>query len=104
MALDRTQKGSLNMCHSHRIQTIGWLGVLLALGACGAQARSTQAPDTEVSVVTEKLSSDGLVQSAIQRVDLAQLLADYPADVAAQVDVASMRADAIVGWYGKGNN
>jgi hypothetical protein len=57
----------------------------------------------------DKLKLVERTQLAVQKsdtvavVDKSRLLANPPAAMAQRVDPAKMRADAIVGWYDKGN-
>lgn len=80
--------------------TLGSACLLMLGAACAAQLPAeSDDPSDQVALVSQALSA-----SATKVVSFRQLTADFPAEVAAQVDVAGLRAADVVGWYDKGHN
>ena len=74
-------------------------------------AAQTAAPAAQAKTAAAdqaKPAADGIVgvyiESVSRQVRLSDLQKNYPGTSAARVDPAALRADAIVGWYDKGNN
>lgn len=82
-----------------------WLVFLVGSGAACFAACAADVPSgageggDPVGIVRQ-----GLTVSVARTVDFGELQANYPAEVEAKVDPASLAADAIVGWYDKGHN
>ena len=92
-----------------------FVALSLALG-CGialtgilgtAQTAITPAATAQQKAATVA-KSDGIVgvyiESVARQITIADLQRKYPGTTAARVDLASMKADTIVGWYDKGHN
>jgi len=73
-------------------------------------AAQAAAPAAQAKVAPEpaKPAADGIVgvyiESVARQISMSDLQKKYPGTAAARVDPAALRADAIVGWYDKGNN
>jgi len=85
-------------------------GALLACAVDDPDPTSSESTDSDqVLIVRENTSSSasekGLAQSFIaQTASYRELVSYYPAEVAARIDPALLKADVIVGWYDKGHN
>jgi hypothetical protein len=76
------------------------IGLVAAISfAVGAQTRSK--PETPEA----KSTTVGIYIESIQRqIDIQDLQKRYPGESAQRINPGALKADAIVGWYDKGNN
>lgn len=63
-----------------------------------AQAPAAKAQEKKSEVVGV------FIESVARQVNIAELRKKYPGKNAARIDPEALRADAIVGWYDRGNN
>jgi len=94
----------------------GLIGIILillvatisfALGAQTGTSTKTTVSKTTVTktAVVERSNTVGIYVESLQRqIDIRDLQARYPGETAQRIDPAALKADAIVGWYDKGNN
>jgi hypothetical protein len=69
--------------------------------AVGAQTKSHAA----ATMVESKSNTVGIYIESVQRqIDIRELRKNYPGESAQRLNPAALKADAIVGWYDKGNN
>jgi hypothetical protein len=84
-------------CH---VGLVGGFTLLTLFAACSARVGGESSDDSDqVAVVSRALST-----TTVRAVSFSDLQADFPAEVESQIDTASLRASAIVGWYDKGQN
>lgn len=97
-----------------------WVGAAILLTATiafalGLHAQSTQSTTaskktvtqtvTQKTVATTRSNTVGIYMESVQRqIDIRDLQKRYPAESAQRINPAALRADAIVGWYDKGNS
>jgi hypothetical protein len=76
------------------------IGLVAAISfAVGAQTGEKAASYEKKSNVV------GIYMESVQRqIDIRELQKRYPGETAQRLNPASLKADAIVGWYDKGNN
>jgi len=72
--------------------------LVFAVGFVVGQSRKSGVPDATSTMVGV------YVESVARQINIKDLQARYPGNTAQKIDPAALRADAIVGWYDKGNN
>jgi hypothetical protein len=72
--------------------------------ALGAQAGDKVAAEKRVSAETRSNTVGIYVESIQRQIDIRDLQKRYPGESAQRINPESLKADAIVGWYDKGNN
>ena len=82
-----------------RKRVLAFAGVLCAIAAISFTAASQEKK-------TEKSSNIvGVYIESVQRqIDIRNLQKSYPGESAQRINPEALKADAIVGWYDKGNN
>jgi len=78
--------------------------LLVGCASGDTDAASDDARDDQVTIVRASEDKSLAASFVASKVSFTDLVADYPAESAARVDPASLKADAIVGWYDKGHN
>ena len=89
--------------------SIAVAGILLAAQTrAGSPLVAKPAQAAGAQATARPQASDGIVgvyiESVARQININELRQKYPGTTAARVDPAALRADAIVGWYDKGNN
>jgi hypothetical protein len=89
----------------------GVTGILIASQTKAVSSPAARPSQTASAQATDKAkgrASDGIVgvyiESVARQININDLRKKYPGTTAARVDPAALRADAIVGWYDKGNS
>src|SRR5262249_34926950 len=74
------------------------LGAVAALSFAAGRQTKEEAAKPKSTLV-------GIYMESVQRqIDIRELRKRYPGEAAQKIDPAALRADAIVGWYDRGNN
>jgi hypothetical protein len=74
------------------------VSLVLATGFALGQTQRSKSTEAKSSIVGV------YVESVARQINIKDLQKRYPGNTAQRIDPAALRADAIVGWYDKGNN